>query len=143
MGAGAPRNGPPRPLARPPRARPEAARHRPPRPARRAGGPEAPPSPPVPLTRHAEMLLPIAGCRLRAAIIAQVAWVPGHFASRAGSPYPRAVPDSAELTPWQRRAAAAMLREPAAATSDLARLFAAGGHELALVGGKSRGLLLG
>src|SRR5215467_3529395 len=50
------------------------------------------------------------------------------FRFPAGSPYPRAVPDSAELTPRQRRAAAAMLREPAAATSDLARLFAAGRH---------------
>ena len=36
-----------------------------------------------------------------------------------------------------------MLREPAAATSDLARLFAADGHELALVGGKIRDVFLG
>src|SRR5215471_15423180 len=65
------------------------------------------------------------------------------FRFPAGSPYPRAVPDSAELTPRQRRAAAAVLREPAAATSDLARLFAADGHELALVGGKIRDVFLG
>src|SRR5262245_54560677 len=64
------------------------------------------------------------------------------FRFPAGSPYPRAVPDSSQLTPKQRRAAAAMLREPAAETFGLARLFAAQGHQLALVGGKIRDVFL-
>src|SRR5215469_241128 len=62
-------------------------------------------------------------------------WLPGrlfHFRFAAASPYPRAVPDSSDLTPQQRRAAAAMLRKPAAETFGLARLFAARGHELDL-----------
>jgi len=53
------------------------------------------------------------------------------------------VPDSSDLTPHQRRAAAALLREPAAAVSGLARLFAAQGHELYLVGGRVRDVFLG
>jgi poly(A) polymerase len=53
------------------------------------------------------------------------------------------VPVSSDLTPNQRRAAAAMLREPAAAIADLAQLFAASGHELALVGGIVRDVFLG
>src|SRR5215471_17083956 len=69
--------------------------------------------------------------------------VPVYFASPAASPYPRAVPDSSHLTPHQRRAAAAMLREPAAETFGLARLFAAQGYELALVGGTIRDVFLG
>jgi len=66
-----------------------------------------------------------------------------HFRFAATSPYPRAVPDSSDLTPPQRRAAAAMLREPAAETFGLARLFAANGYELALVGGTIRDVFLG
>jgi len=69
--------------------------------------------------------------------------VPVHFRFGAASPYPRAVPDSSDLTPHQRRAAAAMLRGPAAETFGLARLFAANGHELALVGGTIRDVFLG
>src|SRR5690349_9143183 len=72
-----------------------------------------------------------------------VARTPFHFRFAAASPYPRAVPDSSDLTPQQRRAAAAMLREPAAETFGLARLFAANGHELALVGGTIRDVFLG
>jgi len=72
-----------------------------------------------------------------------VARVPAHFRFAAVSPYPRAVPDSSDLTPQQRRAAAAMLREPAAETLALARLFAAHGYELALVGGTIRDVFLG
>jgi poly(A) polymerase len=52
------------------------------------------------------------------------------------------VPDSSDLTPDQRRAAAALLREPAAAITGLAALFAAEGHELALVGGMIRDVFL-
>ncbi len=52
------------------------------------------------------------------------------------------MPDSSDLTPHQRRAAAALLREPAAAVTGLARLFAAGGHELSLVGGSVRDVFL-
>jgi poly(A) polymerase len=52
------------------------------------------------------------------------------------------VPDSSDLTPDQRRAAAALLREPAAAMTGLARLFAAEGHDLALVGGMVRDVFL-
>jgi poly(A) polymerase len=88
------------------------------------------------------MLLPIVGCRLRAAIIARLR-ARAHFRFAATSPYPRAVPDSSDLTPQQRRAAAAMLRGPAAGTLGLARLFAANGHELALVGGQIRDVFLG
>jgi poly(A) polymerase len=89
------------------------------------------------------MLLPIAGWRSPAAIIALVTPAAVHFRFAAASPYPRAVPDSSDLTPQQRRAAAALLREPAAATRGLARLFAAGGHQLALVGGTIRDVFLG
>jgi poly(A) polymerase len=53
------------------------------------------------------------------------------------------VPDSSDLTPQQRRAATALLREPATAVAGLARLFAAGGHQLALVGGSVRDVFLG
>jgi poly(A) polymerase len=53
------------------------------------------------------------------------------------------VPDPYDLTPRQRRAAAALLREPAAAVNGLARRFAAAGHELALVGGSVRDVFLG
>ncbi len=53
------------------------------------------------------------------------------------------MPDSSDLTPQQRRAAAKLLREPAAGTFDLARLFAADGYELALVGGTIRDVFLG
>jgi poly(A) polymerase len=89
-----------------------------------------------------EMLLPIVGCRLRPAIIVPVTQVPAAFWLAAASPYPRAVPDSSDLTPRQRRAAADMLRGPAAETFDLAGLFAASGHELTLVGGTIRDVFL-
>jgi poly(A) polymerase len=54
-----------------------------------------------------------------------------------------AVPDSVDITPQQRRAAAALLRGPAAKVAGLARLFTARGHELALVGGSVRDVFLG
>jgi poly(A) polymerase len=53
------------------------------------------------------------------------------------------VPDSPDLGPRQRRAAAALLRGPATAVAGLARRFAAEGHELALVGGSVRDAFLG
>ena len=53
------------------------------------------------------------------------------------------VPDSHDLTPEQRRAAAALLRDAAAPVASLARLFARRGHELALVGGSVRDVFLG
>ena len=97
--------------------------------------PQAPPghvSPPVlPLTRHAEMLLPIVGCRLRPAIIARrcpggtAAAAPGPATvHRCGRPLPldsRRAPTLVAcriplISPRsQRRAAAALLRGPAAA----------------------------
>jgi poly(A) polymerase len=52
------------------------------------------------------------------------------------------VPESSDLTPQQRRAAADMLRGPAAPTLGLARLFAASGYELTLVGGTIRDVFL-
>src|SRR5437899_12843708 len=53
------------------------------------------------------------------------------------------VPDSHDLTPEQRQAAAALLRTAAASVAGLARLFARRGHELALVGGSVRDVFLG
>jgi poly(A) polymerase len=53
------------------------------------------------------------------------------------------VPDSSDLTPRQRSAAAALLREPAAALAGLPDLFLQRGHELALVGGSVRDVFLG
>jgi poly(A) polymerase len=53
------------------------------------------------------------------------------------------VPDSHDITPQQQRAAAALLREPAAKVAGLERLFAERGHELALVGGTVRDVFLG
>jgi poly(A) polymerase len=54
------------------------------------------------------------------------------------------VPDFSDLTPRQRRAAAAaLLRGSATAVAGLARRFAAEGHELALVGGPVRDAFLG
>ncbi len=52
------------------------------------------------------------------------------------------VPDSTDLTERQRRAAATLLREPAAHVVGLARLFAQRGYELALVGGSVRDVFL-
>jgi poly(A) polymerase len=52
------------------------------------------------------------------------------------------VPDSHDLTPEQRRAAAALLREAAAPVAGLVRLFTRRGHELALVGGSVRDVFL-
>ena len=103
-----------------------------------------------------EKLLPIVGCRLRPAIIAGrpaatgppfpapagARRVPLHFRLAAASPYPRAVPDSSDLTPDQSRAAARLLRGPVAPVLGLARLFADHGHELALVGGMVRDVFL-
>src|SRR5215475_3290976 len=63
-----------------------------------------------------------------------------------GHPYPlpsMPVPDSHDLTPGQRRAAAALLRETAAPVAALAQRFARQGHELALVGGSVRDVFLG
>jgi poly(A) polymerase len=53
------------------------------------------------------------------------------------------VPDSHDLTPEQRRAATALLRESAAPAAGLTRLFTRRGHELALVGGSVRDVFLG
>ena len=53
------------------------------------------------------------------------------------------MPDSSDLTPQQRRDAAALLAKPAAAVADLARLFTASGYELSLVGGQVRDVFLG
>ena len=53
------------------------------------------------------------------------------------------MPDSHELTPQQRQAAAALLAKPAAQVASLAKLFARNGHELALVGGSVRDVFLG
>src|SRR5262249_20302310 len=53
------------------------------------------------------------------------------------------VPDSSDLTPRQRRGAAALLRGPATAVAGLARPVAARGYELALVGGSVRDVFLG
>ena len=53
------------------------------------------------------------------------------------------VPDSHDLTPEQRRAAAALLGEIAAPVAGLARRFTRHGHELALVGGSVRDVFLG
>ena len=47
------------------------------------------------------------------------------------------VPDSHDLTPQQRRAAAALLRRTVAPVAGLARLFARHGHQLALVAAPS------
>jgi poly(A) polymerase len=53
------------------------------------------------------------------------------------------VPDSHDLTPEQRRAAAALLRQTVAPVAGLARQFARHNHELALVGGSVRDVFLG
>jgi poly(A) polymerase len=53
------------------------------------------------------------------------------------------VPDSHDLTPEQRRAAAALLGEIVAPVAGLARRFTRHGHELALVGGSVRDVFLG
>jgi poly(A) polymerase len=52
------------------------------------------------------------------------------------------VPDSSNLTPDQRRAAAGLLRAAAAPVLPLGRIFARQGHELALVGGSVRDVFL-
>jgi poly(A) polymerase len=65
-----------------------------------------------------------------------------HYRLAAASPYPRAVPDSFDLTPDQRRAAADLLRGPVASIAELARLFTDRGLELALVGGLVRDVFL-
>jgi poly(A) polymerase len=52
------------------------------------------------------------------------------------------VPDSSDLTPYQRRAVASLLRA-AAALAGLAERFAAAGHELTLVGGQVRDAFIG
>jgi len=53
------------------------------------------------------------------------------------------VPDSSDITPQRRRAAAALLHKLARDVAGLARVFAERGHELALVGGSVRDVLLG
>ena len=53
------------------------------------------------------------------------------------------VPDSHDLTPAQRRAAAAVLRQAFAPVAGLGDLFARHGHQLAVVGGTVRDVLLG
>jgi poly(A) polymerase len=53
------------------------------------------------------------------------------------------VPETSDITPQQRRAAAALLRKPAAKVAGLGRLFAQNGHELALVGGAVRDVFRG
>src|SRR5690242_13345705 len=68
---------------------------------------------------------------------------PKHYLYAAATPYPRAVPESFDLTPDQRRAAAALLREPVKPIVGLADLFVAAGYELCLVGGKVRDAFLG
>jgi poly(A) polymerase len=52
------------------------------------------------------------------------------------------VPDSHDLTPEQRKAAAVLLRNAAAPLAPLGRIFARHGHELALVGGSVRDVFL-
>jgi poly(A) polymerase len=52
------------------------------------------------------------------------------------------VPDSNDLTPGQRKAAAALLREAAAPLAPLGRIFARHDHQLALVGGSVRDVFL-
>jgi poly(A) polymerase len=52
------------------------------------------------------------------------------------------VPGSTTMTPAQRKAAAALLAVVTRPLDDLARLFAAAGHELALVGGPVRDVFL-
>ncbi|HEY6277620.1 MAG TPA: CCA tRNA nucleotidyltransferase [Streptosporangiaceae bacterium] len=53
------------------------------------------------------------------------------------------VPDSHDLSPSKRRAAAALLRQAVTPVADLGDLFARHGHEVALVGGTVRDVLLG
>ena len=102
------------------------------------------------------MLLPIVGCRLRPAITRgrardaaataparrRAPQVPVHFRLAAASPYPHGVPDSSDLTPDQRRAAADLLRGQVAPIAELARLFTDHGHDLAIVGGMVRDVFL-
>lgn len=83
------------------------------------------------------MLLPSAEC----CFVPYPPWV-GVY-DRVPQPLPSMpVPDS-NLTPQQRRAAADLLRKPAAPVAGLARIFARHGHELALVGGWVRDIFLG
>src|SRR5215468_1176985 len=101
-----------------------------------------------------KMLLLFVGWRSRAAITGawSAAVSPASSAERTsqGFDFARArtlpsmpVPDSTDLTVRQRRAAAALLREPAAPIAGLAHLFAASGYELSLVGGIVRDVFLG
>ncbi len=53
------------------------------------------------------------------------------------------VPDTSPISPQQRKAAAALLRERAEPAAGLGRIFARHGHELALVGGPVRDVFLG
>jgi poly(A) polymerase len=101
-----------------------------------------------------KMLLLFVGWRSRAAITGAWSAAASHASSaerpRQGFDFARArtlpsmpVPDSTDLTVRQRRAAAALLRGPAAPIAGLARLFAASGYELSLVGGIVRDVFLG
>ena len=53
------------------------------------------------------------------------------------------VPDTTPITPQQRKAAAALLRERAEPAAELGRIFARHGHALVLVGGPVRDVFLG
>ena len=53
------------------------------------------------------------------------------------------VPDTSPISPQQRKAAAALLRERAEQAAGLGRIFARQGHDLALVGGPVRDVFLG
>ena len=92
------------------------------------------------------MLLRLAVCRAQEGTSGWFTAPPAGARVSLARPYPlpsMPVPDSHDLTPEQRRAAAALLRETAAPVAGLARLFTRHGHELALVGGSVRDVFLG
>jgi len=69
---------------------------------------------------------------------------PGRRQPSPGSPAPRSAgPGRGELSPQQIRAAAVLLSQVSPAAGQLGDLFARHGHELALVGGTVRDVLLG
>src|SRR6516162_4744157 len=92
------------------------------------------------------MLLRLAVCRAQEGTSGWFTAPPAGARVSLARPYPlpsMPVPDSHDLTPQQRRAAAALLRETVAPVAGLARLFTRHGHELALVGGSVRDVFLG
>ena len=94
------------------------------------------------LTRHAEMLFRPAGYGLHEDMSRRrrpYRFPPGHSYPLPSMP----VADSHDLTPEQRRATAALLRQTVAPVAGLARRFTRHGHELALVGGSVRDVFLG